>query len=127
MFSYVRLLNDFLIDNQKLNQLRDKKINYSCPAEQIYRIRINQIDKMYLKNFGEHYLKVFENLIEKSVQQNHESNYSSPYNEILNHFDYIRSKNFNLITANNELIMRSLREYVFDDKTTKPLILIGTN
>lgn len=126
VFSYVRLLFDTSSDNEhKLNNLKNKQINYYCPAEQIYRIRINKVDSTYLKNFGQHYLKTFEVLIEKCVQQNPESKYAAPYDDVLNHFDYIKSKNHDLITANNELILKTFRDYVFDDKTTKPLVLIG--
>lgn len=128
VFSYIRLLFDSSSDNEyKLNHLKNKQINYFCPAEQIYRIRINKVDSTYLKNFGQHYLKTFETLIEKCVQQNPEPKYASPYDDILNHYDYIKTRNMNSITANNDLIMKTFREYVFDDKTTKPLILIGPN
>jgi DNA polymerase III delta prime subunit len=126
VFSYIRLLTNETYDNDlKLINLRDKQINYNCPGEQIYRIRINQIDDNYLKNFGNHYLQLFENLIEKSVQLNPEPIYSEPFGDILNHFDYIKSKNFKSITAVDESINKSLRDYIFINKTTKPLILIG--
>ena len=50
VFSYIRLLTNETYDNDlKLINLRDKQINYNCPGEQIYRIRINQIDDNYLK------------------------------------------------------------------------------
>lgn len=129
VFSFIRLFNNnnTIEVNSKLDQLRNKKINYSCPAEQIYRIRINKIDDNYLKNFGEHYQRVFENLIEKFVQQNPEPKYATPYDDILNHFDYIRSKNVDVISIYDEFIMKSLRDYVFNERNTKPLVLFGPN
>jgi hypothetical protein len=127
VFSFVRLLTNISDSDVKMDSLRNKKLNYSCPAEQIYRIKMNKIDENYLKNFGEHYLKVFENIIEKSVQQNPETKYPSPYDDILNHYDYIRSKNLNLISTYDEFIMKSLRDYVFNERNTKPLILFGPN
>jgi hypothetical protein len=44
VFSFVRLLTNISDSDVKMDSLRNKKLNYSCPAEQIYRIKMNKIE-----------------------------------------------------------------------------------
>lgn len=129
IFSYVRLNISDANANQNLKNtieyLRDKEINYYFPVEQIYRIKINRKDENYLNNFGSHYQKLFENLIDKFVQKNPENEQKFLYDDVLYHLNYIRLNKLNEISTSTQAIMKTLTDYVLDDTVRQPFILTG--
>ena len=66
VFALVRLLNDSV--NETMRNFKDNLINYHISAEQIYRLKIKQIDQVYLKNFQNYYEK-FSKLLRKIVSK----------------------------------------------------------
>lgn len=130
VFSFVRLEDTFKsspTSNIKNTQdyLRDKEINYHIPAEQIYRIKVKNIDETYLKNFGMHYLKLFQKLIDKSVQKNPRTEYSNLCEDVLFHLNYIKNTKIKEIPSSTEKIMKVLTDYVIEDNYRQPMILSG--
>lgn len=131
VFSLVRLLQESSptskpnSDDSKIENLKDKKINYHLPGEQIYRLKINQIDKVYLRNFEKYYQNIFEELIEKFVRLVPESKYPIAYQDALYHFHYIKSNELKEVTPDNKCVMKTLCDYIFEENTNQPLILTG--
>ncbi len=134
VFSFIRLNGD---SNEAANSssnkshsntighLRDKDINYYFPGEQIYRIKVSQVDEKYLKNFGLHYLHLFEQLIDKFVQENRENIHKLLYNDVLYHLNFIRLNKINELPITAQTVMKTLSDYVYDDNNRQPLILHG--
>lgn len=99
-------------------------VNYHIPPEQIYRIRKSH-NSNYIKNFGDNYLKLFKKLVEKFVQKNPELEHSSSYEDALRHFHYIKDNTLNEMIVGSERSIKYLRDYIFDENYTKPIILYG--
>lgn len=136
VFTLVRLLQQpsTITSNNLTNQpnhekslvnFRDTDISYYLPAEQIYRLKINQIDQIYLKNFENFYMNLFEELIETFVRSNPESKLPLAYQDALYHFHFIKSNNFHELSKNSECVMKAMRDYIFDKQSDQPLVLTG--
>lgn len=131
VFTFVRLSNNQQNDelaNQinPLENLRDKQINFHIPAEQIYRIKVsNSNDDSYIKNFGTHYAKLFENLIDKFIRLNPEYGYDSLYEQVLFHLNFIKLNKINEISPSTQSVIKTLTDYVLDDTQRQPFILTG--
>lgn len=130
VFCYVRLSSNSLTSNKNttshsIEYLRDKDVNYSIPAEQIYRIQINKIDNEYLRNFGLHYKKLFEILIDKFIQKHPVKDYTDLFEDILFNLNYIRLNKLSDISSDSQDILKKLTDYVLDDTRRQPLILRG--
>ena len=106
--------------------MKEITVNKEIPFEQIYRIRRGGLeDKNYLKNFNDHYLKLFKNLIDKFVQQNPEFSYNNSYEDALYHYHYIISNVNNDLIAGGEQALKQIRDYIHDTSFRQPLVLIG--
>ena len=133
VFSLVRLLqesssstsNPSSNDTKKIKNLKDKEINYHLPGEQIYRLKINQVDKVYLRNFEKFYQNIFEELIEKFVRLVPESKYPIAYQDALYHFHHIKSNDLKEVTPKSECVMKTLCDYIFEENTNQPLVITG--
>ena len=130
VFSFVRLLQQqqtikAIKDSEKLHKLRDNDVSYHIPADQVYRLKVNKLDETYLKNFEGYYYNKFEELVEKFVRQNAEIKSLDAYQDALYHFHYIKSNDSNYLNESSESIMKVMRDYIFEDSTNQPLILIG--
>ena len=123
VFALVRLLNDSV--NETMRNFKDNLINYHISAEQIYRLKIKQIDKVYLKNFQNYYEKLFQNLIEKFVQRHPESRYPMPYQDALYNYHFIKANSFKELSSSSDCVLKTLRDYIFDESTNQPFILHG--
>lgn len=120
-----------------IEYLRDKQINSHIPAEQIYRIRIDnnnnnnkQADQKYLNNFGMHYKRLFEKLMDKSIQSNpieeNSESSSSMWNDIFNNLNFIRLHRSNeSVSLDSSETLKRLSDYVLDGSSRQPLILHG--
>ena len=104
-------------------------VNKLIPSEQIYKIRIENSDpannKKYLKNFSEHYLKLFKSLIDKFVQQNPEFSYKNSYEDALYHYHFISANVNHDFLAGGEGVLKVIRDYIHDASFRQPLILTG--
>ena len=133
VFTFIRL-NPYESFNSKyppdntLAFLRDSKINYFLPVEQIYRIKLNTktTQNDYLTNFGNNYQKLFENLIDQFVQNNPENEQKILFDDVLFHLNFIRANKLNEIPTTTQSILKVLVDYVLDDKNDQPLILAGS-
>lgn len=124
VFCFVRLLQSAK-DCNKLNKLKDTDISYHIPAEQVYRLKVDKQNEAYLKNFEGYYYNKFEELIEKFVRQNTEMKSVDAYQDALYHLHHIKSNDSNCLTESTECIMKALRDYIFEDSTNQPLVVIG--
>lgn len=130
VFTFIRIHNEnktenINMTNSSLNYMIDKEINYHFPVEQIFRIKISKKDENYLKNFASHYLKLFESLIEKFVQNNPVVEKRTLLDDVIYHFNYINLNKIKEIASGSEKIMKELSDYVFDDNNRQPFILTG--
>jgi len=106
--------------------LRDNKVNYYLPVDQIYRIKLNkETQHDYLNNFGKNYQKLFESLIDKFVQTNPESEQKILFDDVLFHLNYIRANKLKEIPTTTQNILKVLTDYVIEDTNEQPLILTG--
>jgi hypothetical protein len=131
VFTFIRLNNENIKEstsiniNNSINYMIDKEINYHFPGEQIFRIKISKKDENYFKNFASHYLKLFENLIEKFVQNYPVIEKPTLFDDVIYHLNYINLNKLKEIASGSEKIMKELSDYVFDDNNRQPFILTG--
>jgi hypothetical protein len=131
MFSFIRLdkahkSESFATKINTMDYLRDREINYFFPGEQIYRIKVNQVDDEYLKNFGLHYEKLFKGLIEKFVKlTSKDTLLSNLYRDVLYHLNYVKFTSLNEIPKSVQSVFKMLSDYVFDDTQRQPFIVTG--
>jgi hypothetical protein len=132
MFSFIRLerthnsSESFATKINTMEYLRDREINYFFPGEQIYRIKVNQVDDEYLKNFGLHYEKLFKGLIDKFVKMNSkETLLASLYRDVLYHLNYVKFTSLNEIPKSVQSVFKRLSDYVLDDTQRQPFVITG--
>jgi hypothetical protein len=128
VFTFSRIPADPTTTEKTLDAIKEITVNKEIPPEQIYRIRLDtesQNSKKYLKNFGEHYLKLFKNLIDKFVQKNPEYSYTNSYEDALYHYHFITSNLNDDLIAGGETAIKLIRDYIHDSTFRQPLVLIG--
>lgn len=133
MFCFIRLLGEtnasLSCPPHTIEFLREKQINYNIPAEQIYKIRIGEVGQHYLNNFGTHYRKLFENLIDKFIRMNPLIDYDEMFADVLNNLNYIRINQSNeeplFESSINDVVLQKLNDFVIDNTQNKPFVLKG--
>ena len=135
IYAYIRLNAAYSLDPRKnnahaskhsLEYLRDHRINYHLPAEQICRIQpTRHSDDEYLGNFGKNYEKLFQKLIDKFVQNNPESEQKILYDDVLFHLNFIKANKLKEVPTTTQNLLKILTDYVIDDTNGQPLILSG--
>lgn len=128
-YSYVRLHRSYKDEYPtKLNTLaylRDREINYYIPAEQLYRIKVDQCDETYFKNFALNYKKTFEKIVDVVVRENAQYSYDTLNEQVLFHLNYIKLNSYNEVAPRTQSIIKLLTDYVLDNTIRQPFILTG--
>ena len=128
-YSFVRLnksyKDEYPTKLNTLEYLRDREINYFIPAEQLYRIKVDQCDDTYYKNFSLHYKKTFKKVIDVFVRKNSLYSYDALSEQVLLHLNYIKLNSINEIAPKIQNIIKLLTDYVFDSTFRQPFILTG--
>ncbi|CAF0731081.1 unnamed protein product [Brachionus calyciflorus] len=117
--------NEYPMVINTLEYLRDRQINYYLPADQLYRIKTNELDECYFKNFGLFYKKTFENYIDKTVKSNSEYSYDILNEQVLYHLNYIKLNRINEVSPRTQNIIKQITDYVLDNTIRQPFIIIG--
>ncbi|RNA28358.1 NACHT and WD repeat domain-containing 2-like [Brachionus plicatilis] len=128
-YSFVRLhksyKDEYPTQVNTLEYLRDREINYFVPAEQLYRIKVDQCDETYFKNFALYYKKTFEKAVDEIVRENSQYSYDTLNEQVLYHLNYIKLSSINEVAPRTQSIIKLLTDYVLDNTFRQPFILTG--
>ena len=125
VFCFVRLKAEPSHDEHELRNMKEKEVNLELPAEQIYRIRAVD-DEGHLASFGRFYQTRFEKLVESFVQENPQVKHETVLEDVLRHFDFIKSNYLTELSTSSQKIMKSLSDYVLEGELNgRPVIVTG--